>query len=209
MGILKNKLLIKLIASICLFLTLLNFTGVSKVYAVWGGVLIKPITNLFTGIGDSIMDILHSTVQSQDVSLIKVSGDTNWQAFWKTVGVVVCGILAAVAFVVVAPAAAGLANAALAVIAGGTFSFTMGTVTVGTLLGGVAIGVCVGIRAGNAWFPDDIYLPAYTLSAEEIFSDQILLFDVNFFNPKPGKTIVKETEEERKFHAVLKIYVRK
>lgn len=33
-------------------------------------------------------------------------------------------------------------------------------------------------------YPDVLYLPLYTLSAEEIFKGTILMFDIDFFNPK-------------------------
>ena len=186
MEIFKNKFLVKLIASICLMLTLLNFGATSKVYAedeVWGGVLIKPIINLLTGLGDAIMDILHDAALGQKVTMMKINGDTEWWHFWKTFALVIVSILAAVVFVIAVAATSGLATAALGVLAGGTFTFSMGTVSAGLLLGGAAVGVCVGIRAGNAWFPDDIYLPVFTISAEEIFKNDLALFDVNFFEP--------------------------
>lgn len=55
MIIFKNKFLVKLIASLCIFLTLLNFAPSAKVYAtgeIWGGVLISPIIELVVAIGD-------------------------------------------------------------------------------------------------------------------------------------------------------------
>lgn len=57
MKLLKNKFLVKLIASICIFLTLLNFGLSNRVYAdsdneIWGGLLIVPIIELVVAIGD-------------------------------------------------------------------------------------------------------------------------------------------------------------
>lgn len=43
--------------------------------------------------------------------------------------------------------------------------------------------------------PDDLYLPAYTLSPEEIFKGEILLFDVNFF--ETNKKEIKEKWEDK------------
>ena len=212
MEILKNKFLVKLIAAVCLLLAVFNFSGATKVYAAddddlgWGGVLIKPITSLMTAIGDAIMDILHDAIRKQDTSIVKISGDTNWAAFWKTVAVVVVAIVAAVLFVVAAAATAGLANAALGVLAGGTFAFSMGTVGVGTLVGGAVVGICVGVRAGDAWFPDDIYLPAFTISAEEIFANRVPLFDVNFFNPMPAQEVIVGSSVENKTVERLTVY---
>lgn len=49
------------------------------------------------------------------------------------------------------------------------------------------------------WFdktclPQDIYLPAYTISAEEIFKGDILLFDVDFFNQE-GEIFVRTAND--------------
>lgn len=106
MRIFKNKFLVKLIATLCLFLTLLNFIGTSKVYAatgdeIWGGVLIKPIVNLLTGIGDAIMEILHKSVQEQGAAIIKIDGNTSFWEGLVTVFAIIVGILAAVAFIAV------------------------------------------------------------------------------------------------------------
>ncbi len=188
MKILKNKVLIKLIASLCVCLTLFNFTSTVKVYAeddqVWGSVLLRPITSLMTAIGDSIMDIVHDTVQGQKTTLIKIQGASAWENFWNTVAAVVVGIVVAVAFTIAAAAIAGIGTAALGVLAGGTFTFSMASIGTGTTLAGILVGTVVGITLHQDWFPKDIYLPIYTVSAEEIFSNKLALFDVNFFNPR-------------------------
>ena len=212
MNVFKNRLLIKIIASICLLLALFNFSGTTRVYAAgdddlgWGGVLINPITSLMTAIGDAIMDILHDAIREQDTSIVKISGDTNWAAFWKTVAVVVVAIVAAVLFVIGIAATAGLANAAIGALAGGTFAFSMGSIGAGTIIAGAAVGICVGVRAGDAWFPDDIYLPAFTISAEEIFANRVPLFDVNFFNPMPAQEVIVGSSVENKTVERLTVY---
>lgn len=64
-------------------------------------------------------------------------------------------------------------------------------------IGGIAIkslvipGVVSGAIAGYVTkqvMPNDFYLPLYRISPEEIFANEILLFDVNFFNPQPEKS---------------------
>jgi len=191
MRVFKNKFLVKLIALICLFLTWFNFIGNSKVYAdddeVWGGILIKPITALMIGIGDGIMDIMHDAILDQKVTMIRVYGDNAvWRGFKVFVAVLLV-IVTAVAAVIAAMATAGLATAIAGAVAGGAFSFSMASVTAGMLWGGVAVGTIVGIRIGQEWFPNNFYLPIYEISAEEIFSNQLQLFDVNFFEPMPDK----------------------
>ena len=131
MKMLKNKFLIKLIATICLFLTLLNFGGASKVYAedaeddeVWGGVLIKPIVNLLTGIGDAIIELLHSSIQEQKQAIIKVNGSDDAKSAWALFGAIVIGIIAAVAFIAACVVTGGAIAAAAAAI-GVTATFTV------------------------------------------------------------------------------------
>lgn len=209
MEIFKNKFLVKLIASICVFLTLLNFAGTTKVYAddqVFGGVLLKPVTKLLTSIGDGIMDLLQKAIYNRETSLIKISGDETWWAIAKTILAAVLILAAAVLFVVAVSATAGLANAALAVLAGEAFSFSMASIGGGTLLGGAVIGYMVGVRIGNDWFPDDIYLPVFTVSAEEIFANEIALFDINFFTPMDPTEIETGTQLQETIYEKMIIY---
>lgn len=44
-------------------------------------------------------------------------------------------------------------------------------------------------------YPNVLYLPFYTLSAEEIFKGNITMFDVDFFNPKKVYVKIKDTEK--------------
>ena len=119
MSIFRNKFLVKLIATICLFLTLLNFIGTTKVYAgerVWGGTLITPIIYLLTGLGDAIMEIMHKSIQAQGAAIIKIEGTTT---FWKvisTILAVVAAIVVAVVAIVAIVYTGGLAASAAAAL---------------------------------------------------------------------------------------------
>jgi hypothetical protein len=128
MEIFKNKFWVKLIASICLILTLLNFGGASKVYAeeeeIWGSVLLKPIISLLTGIGDSVMEILHSSIQEQRQAIIKLDGSEKSASAWALFGAIVIGVLAAVAFIAACVVTGGAIAAAAAAI-GVTATFTI------------------------------------------------------------------------------------
>lgn len=124
MEIFKNKFLVKLLASICLFLTLFNFAGTTKVYAdpgddgedLWGGILITPIINLFAGIGDFIMEILHDSIQSQRQAIIKLNGSSTAANAWAFWGSIVVGVLVAVAVIALTVVTAGAITAALAAV---------------------------------------------------------------------------------------------
>lgn len=106
MNIFRNKILVKFIAIICIFLTLINFGLPNKSYAeddneVWGGILITPITNLLTGLADGIISLLHKAVQKQDVSIIEISGTPQW---WNQWGEAALELILVVAIVAVAAA---------------------------------------------------------------------------------------------------------
>ena len=208
MEIFKNKFLVKLIASICLFLTLFNFSGTTKVYAdSWGGPLMRPIASIMTAIGDAIMDILHEALRKQDTAIIKISGLTNWQVFWRAVAVVVVAIVVAIVFIVAAAATQGLSAAVVGVVAGGAFTFAMPTVGLGLTLVGAGVGIWQGIKAGKAWFPNDIYLPVFTISAEQIFANKVPLFDVNFFSPMKDQEVQTGTKELTKYKVTGRLMV--
>lgn len=191
MKIFRNKFLVKLIATLCLFLTLLNFAGASKVYAedqVWGGVLIKPVVNLMTAIGDSIMEILHKSIQAQGAAIIKINGSETWWDVLSTILAAVAGILLAVAFIAAIVATGGVIGAAIGALTAGVGTFTV-SLTTGTVVAGAVIGYCAGVALKAKLIPEDIYLPAFSITAEEIFNNSIPLFDVNFFDPMDDKTI--------------------
>ena len=119
MSILQNKFLFKLIATICIFLTLLNFIGSTNVYAadkVWGGTLITPIVYLLTGLGDSIMEIMHKSIQEQGAAIIKIEGSsTAWDGI-STILAVVAGIVVAVVAILAIVYTGGLAGYAAAAL---------------------------------------------------------------------------------------------
>ena len=81
----------------------------------------------------------------------------------------------------------------------------LGAITGGAIVaiatGGWGLPVLIGAVGGAAvnvsWnednFPDDFYLPLYTISPQEIFSDQVPALHINFINPK---TYPEETQNE-------------
>lgn len=193
MSILKNKILVKLIASICLILTIFNFSGINKVRAEsWGGVLLEPVTTLLTAIGDAIMDGLHKAIIKQDTTMIKISGDTSWSDFWNRVKLVLIAIAVAVVVVLASVYLGGLLAAIATKIAG----TAAGVIVTGAIKTGAIVATITCIHIGNNWFGDDIYLPMFSISAEEIFANRVHLFDVNFFSPMTPKGIEKVIDIE-------------
>ncbi len=186
MKIFKNKFLVKLIAALCLLFTLINCSGTSKVYAddddeVWGGILLTPIVNLMTAIGDGIMELLHQSVQSQDAAIIKLDGSTDGQKFWGNLVAIIVGIIVAVAIIaVVTVVTAGIGTALAALGASASVSISAFPL----IVAGAAVGICAGKAVAKGMIPEDLYLPAFSISAEEIFANEVPLFDVNFFEEK-------------------------
>lgn len=189
MNIFRNKILIKVIATICIFLTIINFLGSTSVRAegeIWGGILIKPVTRLLTALTDGVITILQKSVIGQDPSIIKVTGTPQW---WNTWGARAMKVITALTILVV--------GGALIIATGGVGTIvTLGIIEIVciSLTGkdGVAIISDYLVEASaNRWFDADIYLPAFQLSPQEIFSNKLQLFDINFFKPmEPTKNDV-------------------
>lgn len=195
MQIKKKKFLFKLIAALCLIITLFNVTGQNKVYAkseYWGGVLIDPVVNLLTAIGDALIEIMHKSIQSQNIALIKIDSASGLDK-------VVAYIAAALAFLIVAVAFIAITGGVGAGIIAGGFTevlteaaivnIAIQTATIAAV-GGTLLGVTAATGIKQGIIPDDLYLPMFSISPEEIFSDSIALFDVNFFNVDPEKYFI-------------------
>lgn len=144
----------------------------------FGGKLISPVLSLVVSLGDGILEIMHSSIMGTSESLIEVDMSSAW---WDIIGKVV-GFLIAAAFV------------AAAVMTGVGIVGIMGAVAKGVILGMIG-DKCVHLlqnalgmdRVSTATFveenlPEMLYLPVYTISPEEIFQGNILLFNVDFFN---------------------------
>lgn len=141
----------------------------------FGGKLMGPIMSLLVSLGDGIMDMVGRTIMGTTTTLYEVEmGNT----FWETLGTVLVAIAAAAIAIVLIVATMGAAAIVAAAITG-----TVATVTVGmgTVIAAGASAVMASVWFNDQVLPDDLYLPMYTYSAEEIFKGNILLFDVNYF----------------------------
>lgn len=181
MKIFTNQSIWRKIVIVLLIVLLFNTLMVKPVHAdvlEFGGKLMSPILSLFVSLGDGIMDIIGRTIMGAYSSLYEVDRDDSLLDGILTALVALGAAALAIALVVLTAGAAAVALAAIGITA---------TVTVG--MGTVIAGITAGFIAGS-WFhetqvPDDLYLPMYTYSAEEIFKGNILLFDVNFFDEVP------------------------
>lgn len=167
----------------------------------WGGQLLQPILDLVMALGDGCMNIIQSAIMGGTDAYIAVDKSRNWILI---IAVAIIAV-AAIAIFIIATGGIGAAAAAigakLTALAGG--SGLAALAANGLLAGGATalaaakglvfiVAVGSGIFASlsavsfldDKLFPEVTVLPLYSISPEEIFQGDILLFDVNIFNPK-------------------------
>lgn len=191
-----NKKIWEKVILALLFVILFQFAVMQPVQAdvvEFGGKLISPILSFFVSLGDGIMDILGRTLMGATSSLYEVEMGSS---FWETLGTVLVAVAAAALTIALVVVTAGAAAAALAAI-GITASVTVG---IGTVVAGVVSGFMAATWFNDEVLPEDVYLPMYTYSAEEIFKGNILLFDVNFFDDVPEIEAKTNSEGEVQYY---------
>lgn len=142
----------------------------------FGGKLITPILSLLVTLSDGIMDIIGNAIMGASSSLYPVEMSNG--ALENILTAAVFLFAAAITVAAIVFTAGGVAAIASAIL-GKTIIATVG---VGAVIAGIGAGIFAGVYYNDEVLPDDLYLPMYTYSAEEIFKGNILLFDVNFFN---------------------------
>ena len=193
MKVFINKgILFKLIACLCIFLTLFNFTGTMQVYAaeqaeqaLTGGKLLTPVLDLLMTIGDGIVNLIQNAIMGTSATVsLDIKG---------SILVVVLAVLAAIIAGIIIIAITGGVGAFLIGIKGVVASVVgflaqsgaAAMLITGVTIAGVAITFSVSFTMFKAAFlPDYTVIPSISVSPEEIFSGRLLVFDVNFFNPK-------------------------
>lgn len=171
MKVFQNKSIFKKLIFVLICVIIVSFCIPKEVSAEDenGGVLIKPIVSLFLSLGDGLMGLAHSFVLNQSEVFIVLDGDSNVWA-WIAGIVVTVVVVAAVIFT------AGAAIPTLLAAAPGT------VLLISVVIGG-ASGYAAAAYVDANWLEDDLKLPIFTLTPQEIFSNKIPLFDVDFFNP--------------------------
>ena len=156
------------------------------------GTLAEPILSLLVGIGDGIVQIVHKCLMGQDLSKYYVGKSTSW---WDNLAKVAAVVIAVVAVVAIVASGAGIGLLGAAVFKG-----LSGMALAGAAIGGAINVIGIALLTGgyiglsvyeSDLFGDNICIPLYTISPEEIFKGEIGLFDVNFFTDK------KETKDSK------------
>lgn len=172
MKIIENKSIFKKLIIVLIFILLLSFCMPKTVKASddgIGGKLLNPIMSFFVSLSDGAMSLLHKVVYHSDATLINI--DTSADIWSKIIVIVAAVLIAAIAIAAVVFTGGGAAVVALGVI---KVVLVVGAVT--TITYPVTTGLVEGM------LPDSFYLPLYTITPQEIFSNEIPLLDVDFFN---------------------------
>lgn len=174
-----------------------NDSDWKRAAAKQGGKLLEPVVDLLLTIGDGIMDVIQQAVVGVDghVSL-DIKGLST---FFKIIGIIV-GIAVIVGLTVIT---GGIGTFLSSLAIGGSFLSTIGSIGIVStvinlaILGaGVRIGHAVADGFAGAFLPDITVLPTYSVSPEEIFEGKLVLFDINFFNPKVVESAKDENGKE-------------
>ncbi len=187
----NRKFLFKLIATLCVCLTIFNFiltprSNAASELSALGGQLLDPIVDLILVLGDGIMEIIHKSIMGTPAGLI-FNNETSWLDVIKTALKVVMSVIIGLCAVAFIGWLAAFIPFVGPILAAGLTSGIIGAVA-------NAAAVYIAYSAISADdMPDNIFLPSIHISPEEIFLGQILLFDVNIFNPK---TVMVELEKE-------------
>ncbi len=187
----NKKIFQKIIIAICI-IALFSFIFASRVNAKkdegQGGKLLRPVASLLLGLDDGLMDFLHNSIVHQNKAYITVD---LTDSFWEKAGhVIATGFIGLLNFAL----AAVLLCAAVAVVPAVLAVFGIGAgaaAALGASAGMIAVvstaaGVIGGFIFSQNNMPDDMVIPLYYITPEEIISGQITVFDADFFNPDIG-----------------------
>ena len=197
MKIFANKSIWKKILIVFLLLISISFIKPEPVRAGVGGELMEPICDLVVGIGDGLIGVLHKLVLGQDITMITINLGGMGIGILKFIAVII-GFIVIAALLALGTGVIGASFIALGEVIGGTATsftaaFSLGGAIVKAI--GVIIPLAIGggvyagakIYSADGWRDKQLDLPLYSVSPEEIFSNKIPLFDVNFFDPDETK----------------------
>lgn len=169
MKIFQNKNLFKKLIIVLLFITIFSFCMPKVSRASVGGDLMDAVMDLFVGVGDGINTVLSKMILQTDGSFIVVDTEANGVA--KILGIIVAAavIIGGIVLIAAAPASLAVVSAIFTVVKAGVVA---GVVT-----------FAVTSYLSDATFGEKVVLPSIRLTPYEIFTNQIPLFDVDFFSP--------------------------
>lgn len=149
------------------------------------GSLAEPIISFIVALGDGAVHVIHKFIMGQDISKYMIGKS---RSLLGKIAKALAIIAAAVAVIGIMAIGGWIGAVGAAVFeALGTAGVVAGAITGAISVVGLALSVggYIGLAVYDAdCFGEDIFVPMYTISPEEIFKGEIGLFDVNFFTDK-------------------------
>ena len=125
--------------------------------------------------GDGVVNIIHKVIVNQDTSILRIDKVLGWGDFLKIAGI---GLLA-IGAIIVAWKIIGVKALVTVLVKCAGLSLVVGIPTM-MVAGGVLVDA---VKYTISSFTDtEISIPVYNISPEEIFENDIPMFNVNFFD---------------------------
>ena len=145
----------------------------------YGGKLLEPVVDLLLGIGDAVISILQHAIMGTESA---VTIDTSLKILYLVAALLLATVAVGLAVIYIGPILAQIAI--LQFVAGAAGVVKLAVFGTAFFLSYTAM--------NGAYMPDITLIPTYSISPEEIFEGNVLLFDVNIFNPKAVKVAAYE-----------------
>ena len=172
-----------------------------------GGELMKPICQFLVGIGDGIIDVTHQVMIKSGRTLIRIDVKTG---ILETVIVIIGSIVVCCLVMSLVIASMGTVTAPILALVGqvGTIASIIKGVSFVVALG-TGVFASVWAYESGLWGEDEVSLPIYSITPEEIFKndDEFPLLGVNFFKKDSTRYIeydysVQDTTDLNQIDAV-------
>lgn len=161
----------------------------------FGGKLLSPIVSLVVALADAGVEVMQTSIMETEETLIHVDlEDSGWKIFKWIIKIAVFAA-AVIAIIVSAGTLTLVVGAAIALCFAGEMAGLYNSV-MDTAIDGIKNSI---VGYGKDQLPDNLYLPVYSISPEEIFQGHVLLFNVDFFG-KPKEILPKKEDGEIKYY---------
>ena len=146
----------------------------------FAGKLMSPILSLVVTLGDAAMEVAQSSIMGTDESLLEADLSAPWYDILGTIftGAIVVGLFL---FAPVATTVAVIANALIGAAVGVDIIGTIGEKLYDTTMATIGVHSVQTASYVEENLPETLYLPSYSLTPEEIFKGNILMFNADFF----------------------------
>ena len=185
MKIFANKSVWKKIVIVFLLLTVFSFAAPKPVAAGIGGTLMEPICDFLVWAGDGLVNVTHRILIHQNDTLIKVDLNDGIIGIIR----VIFTIIAAIGVLALICAGGWFAFDALLGLFHATWSMAAAAAFGSVIVLGVVSSIYVGaqVYSIDGW-DNEVHIPLYSITPEEIFKGDIKLFNVDFFDSNDGET---------------------